>query len=291
MLDILKMHLSECFAVEEATLIEQAIQELALMNVDSDEQYSNLFMEWEDDLVDDLNGSIRSFVMLDCMNALTAHGIFLNEDAKLPHYINILRFINMIDDYENPQSLLDVATNEEIDAPERFAMMVEELTGEAADNILAVVDSISSSFCPSTAEVLARMIAAMPIDTAEEVENRALGKALEVYATKINGKNMQCYKHVHEANAAVGLPLELYWKTYNAYLLSIPEDAMLYELIGFALISDRSADNPADVIAPILSTYFGDDIDKIAIAKSKINQAIIDIKGELNSGVFVTRPE
>ena len=102
---------------------------------------------------------------------------------------------------------------------------------------------------------------------------------------------MQCYKHVHEAEAAVGLPLELYWKTYQTYLLSIPEKAMIYELIGFAMISDRSGDNPSDVIGPILSTYFGDDIDKIAMAKSQINQIVIDLHNDINSGVFVKRSE
>lgn len=291
MLDILKIHLAECFAVEEATLIEQAIEEMAKMNVDSDSFYSNLFMEWEAGLVDNLNQEIRAAVSIDATNVMVAHGITLSESASLSDILTLLRFINAFDDYDQPEVLLDIATNEEYGAVERFAVMVEEVTAECADNVMAMIEEITPYFAANAAEVLRKVIADKPIDISEEVESRELGKALEVYATKINGRDMQCYKHVHEAEAAVGLPLELYWKTYQTYLLSIPEKAMIYELIGFAMISDRSGDNPSDVIGPILSTYFGDDIDKIAMAKSQINQIVIDLHNDINSGVFVKRSE
>lgn len=291
MLELLKVHLDECFAVEEATLIEQAIEEMAKMNVDSDAFYSNLFMEWEQGLVENINSEIRAAVVTDAANVLTAHGITLVEDAKLSDIVVFLRFFASVEDFEMQDMLYGIVTNDEYDDVEKLCTAIEEVTGEDCTNLMAVIDHVGNAVITNMASYCQQRMLEAPIDISEETESRELGEMLKHYALHIQGQDMACYKHVFEANASVGLPIELYWKTYHNYLSTIPREAMLYELVGFAMISDQSDKNPADVIAPILTMHFGDDIDQIAMAKTVINQIVIDLRNTLGSGVFVQRPE
>lgn len=291
MLELLKIHLQECFAIEEATLIEQAIEEMAKMNVDSDAFYSNLFMEWEQGLVENINHEIRTAVVLDASNTLLAHGVTLTETAMLRDYVAFLRFFSSIEDYEDMETVLAIACSDEYDDVEKLCTAIEEVTGEEAVNLMACIEHVQSTVVSNMIKYCSERVQEQPIDTTEEIENRELGQALKTYADHIQGHDMACYKHVFEANAAVGLPIELYWKTYQDYLTSIPKEAMLYELIGFAIISDSADKNPADVIEPVLAMYYGEDIDQIAMAKTIVNQVIIDVRNSLTSGVFVQRPE
>lgn len=291
MLELLQTHLDTCFAPEEGSLIEEAIRLMAEMNVDSDDFYSNLFMEWEQGLVDNLNTAIRNAVLTDAANVITSHGIHLAEEVSLADHLHFLRFFVQVESYENQEQIYLIAKSEEMDSVEKLATAMEEVLVVDTNNIMALLGDVPERVITNMANYAAARIAEEVGDVGEALDSRDAIHALEMFATKVQGKDMKCYKHVFEAEAAVGLPLKLLWKTYYSYLTSIPVKAMIYELIGFTIISEEAQRNPSDVIGEILSEYYGDDIDKIAYAKTTINQTLIEFRNETASGLFVKRPE
>ena len=291
MLELMQSHLDTCFSPEEGSLIEEAIRLLAEMNVDTDDFYSNLFMEWEQGHIENINTAIRSAVLMDCMNVVAAHGFSLVETAKLSDYLQFMRFFVQVENYENQEQLLMIAESEEMDSVEKLATALEEVLLADVANTMALLEDVPEIVLKNMANYARDRINETPADMSEALESRAAAEALQLFATKIQGKDMKCYKHVFEAEAAVGLPLALYWKTYYSYLVSIPVQAMVYELIGFTLISEEATQNPSDAIGAILTEYYGSDIDKIAYAKTLINQTLIEFRNEASSGVFVQRPE
>ncbi len=291
MLELLQTHLQTCFAPAEGDLIEEAIRLMAEMNMDSDDFFSGLFMEWEQGLVPDLNDGIRAAVMTDAQNVLTSHGITLIEEATLSDYTKFLRYFVAVEAYENQEQLHMIATSEEMDSVEKMATAMNEVLMEDVDCLMVLLENVPESAIAALATFALARMNEEPQGVAEALDSRLMTDMLNKFATAIQGKDMQCYKHVFEAEAAVGLPLQLYWNTYNSYLTALPVQALVYEMIGFAIISEETEQNPADVIGDVLSTYYGEDIDKVAYARTLVNQTLIQFRNEVGSGLFIQRPE
>lgn len=289
MIDILENHLKQCVTAEQFDQYMMVFEITEQLGLDSDEYYSNLMMMHSDGQIDNLDQAIHEAVMSDIYGVLSAHGIGVALEATIAQIEPVLRFLVMVEDTEFTELLETIVHDDEMDHAEKLANCIQEVVGVEVESVLPLLVEVPETVILA----IKRYIAQRRANEATEYDHTAslqaaYAKSLLQYVKVVQGGEMRCYQHVQVEDVMLGLPLQHYWELYKDYLTQIPLEAMVYELIGFCLISEENESNPSTVIGPIIEQYFGSDIDKLTKANILITNTLINLRKAAASGLFHT---
>lgn len=288
MLDILEHHLKVTLPVEQFDEYMHACELLEKLGVDSDEGDDALVMEYANGNMENLASEFHSALYSRIHDVLRAHGMGMSLEASIAHIIPVLEFFVLIENTELIQEVDDIVSNDLIGPEEKFAMCVSTVAGCEVEFVIPHLTEIPNSVITGIKRyTLQRLAVADHEDDYQAADRAQVLKSLNAYVALVNGNQMKCYEHANIHDVALDLPLEYYWGIYKDYLLSIPVKAMVLELIGFCLISDRRDADPTTTVLGVLNSHFGDDIDKSTEINMIIRQTLMNIQTSANSGLFV----
>ncbi len=287
MIDILENHLKQCVTAEQYEQYMTVFEITEQLGLDGDEYYNNLFMMFSNEQIDNLDQAIHEAVMSDIYGVLSAHGIGVDLDATIAQLEPVLRFLVMIEDTEFTELLNTIVQDELTDHAEKLAGCIQEVVGVEIEAVLPVLIEVPETVILSIKRYIEQRRANEPKEDDYSASIQASYiKALTQYVKVVQGNEMRCYQHVLIDDVTLGLPLDYYWALYNDYLTTIPMEAMIYELIGFCLISEDNDKNPTTIIGPIIEKYYGSDIDQLTQANIIITNTLINLRNAASSGMF-----
>lgn len=287
MIDILENHLKQNVPTPLYDLYMAVFEITEQLGSDADEYFSNLFMMYGSGLVDDINQDIHNAVMNEVYDVLSAHGIGVSLDADLSKIEPILRFLVMIEDTEFTDEVMAIVENDLMDHGEKVAQCIEQVVGVPVEETLPILIDVPETVILSIKRYMEQRISTQPKEDDYSAPVQAdYIKQLAQYVKIVQGSEMRCYQHAQIDGVELGLPIQYYWSLYREYLTSIPMEAMIYELIGFCLISDSHEKNPTETIGPIIESYYGSDIDKLTQANILITNTLINLRNSAKSGMF-----
>ncbi len=287
MIDLLQTHIEQCIAPALGADYLAAFELTEQLNLDSDEFYSDLFMRDANNQVENINAVIHDAVMSDIYAVLTTHGVGVSLEAPLDRLLPILKFFTQIENTEFIDSVSDIVQDDGFNTNEKLAACINIVTGYSEEDLHDVLVDVPESVITGLNRYMeSRRKNEDPIEEQDPAIHEKYVKMLGQYIKIVQGNDMRCYQHASIEGVELGLPLEYYWALYRDYLTTIPMEAMIYEMIGFCLISESFDKNPTTMIAPIIEKYYGSDIDKISQANIIISNTLINIRNSAGSGTF-----
>jgi hypothetical protein len=113
---------------------------------------------------------------------------------------------------------------------------------------------------------------------------RVVYREMDKYARVIKGQGMRSYKYLFDEEGAIGLPFEHHYRQNEQYLSALPLQAMIYECIGYALVSEGGLDNPQKLIVDCVGQYITD-LEQMTRVQFEISKTLIEYRNEVASGV------
>jgi hypothetical protein len=176
------------------------------------------------------------------------HQITLNPEAQMLQYILVLEFIRQIEFTELIQDCLDALACEDFDNLDKFTMCMSIVSAVPEEDSMLFLDVIPDCVIRTMKDYFARRVDLEVETDMLDPEVKAVYREMDKYARVIKGQDMRSYKYLFDEEGAIGLPFENHYRQNEAYLLKLPVQAMVYECIGFALVSEGGLTNPQQVI-------------------------------------------
>lgn len=214
----------------------------------------------------------------------TEHQITLSGEATMLHYILVLEFIRQIERTELVQECVDALTSEEYDNIDKFAQCMLVVSDVLEEDSMMFLENIPDCVIKTMAGYFKHRVELEVETDSLDPEARDVYREMDKYARVIKGQNMLSYKYLFEAEGAIGLPFEHHYKQNEAYLIQLPTQAMVYECIGFALVSEGGRDNPQKVIMDSVGKAITD-LDQLTRIQYEISRTLIEYRNEVASGV------
>ena len=287
MIDILETHIQQCVAPALADDYLAAFELTEQLGLDSDEYFSDLFMRDAQNQIENINTAIHEAIMSDVYGVLNAHGVGVSLEASLDRLLPILKFFVDIENTDFIDEIAVIVEDDSFNAGEKLAACINLVTGYSEDDLMDVLVDVPETVVKGIKlYVEKRRSNESPVEEQDPGVHEKFVQQLAQYVKIVQGNEMRCYQHANIDGVELGLPLEYYWALYRDYLTTIPMEAMIYELIGFCLISEAFDKNPMTVIIPIIEKYYGSDIDQISQATNLISNTLINIRNYAGSGMF-----
>lgn len=230
------------------------------------------------------NTAIYNLTMQYLKQITTEHQITLSQQASMLNYIQVLEFIKQIERTELVQECVDALGCDEFDNLDKFSLCLFVVVSLPQEDSMLFLEEIPDC-------VIATMYSYFKNRADLEVETDRLDPAtrdayreMDKYARVVKGQEMRSYKYLFEEDGAVGLPFEHHYKMNTEYLLNLPTTALIYESIGFALVSEGGLSNPQKTILDCLGKYITD-LEQLTIIQIEITKVLIDYRNEVASGI------
>lgn len=288
MLSILQDHLSLTQPPEMMALYERAIVLFDKYDLEDYQLgYEDLLVS-ADGAVDGQSTAsdmaIHNLTMIYLKQITTEHQITLSSEATMLHYIQVLEFVREIEATELVQECLDALNCDDFDNLDKFARCMLLVSSVLEEDSMMYLDSIPDCVISTMRGYFARR-AELEVQTEQlDPATRDVYREMDKYARIIKGQEMLSYKFLFEEEGAVGLPFEHHYRANEAYLLGLPLEAMVYEVIGFALISEGGLTNPQQIIMDCLGKTISD-LERITRIQYEISKTLIDYRNEVASGI------
>ena len=232
------------------------------------------------------NTAIYNLTMQYLLQITTEHQITLNNDASMRNYVELLEFIKQIEYTELIQECADVLGCEEYDNLDKF--------GKCMDIVSSIPEEDSMLFLETIPDCLIRTMKAyfdnrvtLEVETESlDPETRDVFREMDKYARIIKGQEMRSYKYLFEEEGVVGLPFEYHYNQNEQYLVELNSEALIYECIGYALLSEGGLNNPQQTIIDCLGKY-NTDLDALTKLQYDISKVLIDYRNEVASGIGI----
>lgn len=288
MLPILQDHLILTQAPEMLTIYERAHNLFDKFDLEDYQlSYEDLLIS-ADGAVDGVstasNDAIYSLTMTHLRQITTEHQITLSYEASMLHYVLVLEFVRQIEFTEYIQECLDILSCDDLDNLDKFSQCMLQVCDVAEEDSMTFMESIPDCVIKTMREYFARRVE-LEIQTDQlDPAAREVYREMDKYARVIKGHEMRSYKYLFEEEGAIGLPFEHHYQQNEAYLLSLPVNAVVYECIGFALISENGLINPQQTIMDCIGKTIGD-LEQLMTIQYEISKVLIEYRNEVASGI------
>lgn len=230
------------------------------------------------------NHALYNLTMLFAKQILLEHQIGLSDSATMNHYIQVLEFIKDIEKTELLELCHDALVDETTDNIDKFANCLEIVSSIPVSSSMEFLGSIPDCVISTVADYFQRRIDLEVAKDAIDSSVKDVYKELDKFARLIEGQSMRCYQYLMVEDGCVGLPFTHHFKLNEEYLLALPLQAMLYELVGFALISENGLSNPEQTIISSLGEYI-EDLDRLTVIQYELSKVLIEYRNEIGSGI------
>lgn len=230
------------------------------------------------------NEAIHNLTMTYLKQITTEHQITLSENATLLNYIQVLEFVRQIEFTELVQECLDTLECEDFDNLDKFGRCMLLVSSIEEEDSMLFLDTIPDCVISTMRGYFARRVE-LEVETDQlDPAVREVYREMDKYARVIKGQEMMSYKYLFENEGAIGLPFDYHYKQNEAYLLALPVNAMVYECIGFALISENGLVNPQQTIMDCVGKTITD-LERITRLQYEISKTLIEYRNEVASGI------
>lgn len=212
------------------------------------------------------------------------HQITLAEDATMLHYIQVLEFVRQIEHTEFIQECLDTLSCDEFDNLDAFARCLLLVSDIPEEDSMLFLEQIPDCVIQTMRDYFSRRVELEVQTETLDPATRDVYRELDKYARVIKGQEMRSYKYLFEEEGAIGLPFEHHYRANEQYLLSLPVQAMVYECIGFALLSEGGLSQPQQVIMDCVGKANAD-LEQLAKIQYEISKTLIEYRNEVASGI------
>lgn len=212
------------------------------------------------------------------------HQITLSSEAQMTQYILVLEFIRQIEFTELIQDCLDCLSCEDYDNLDKFGMCMGIVSGIQEEDAMVFLDTIPDCVIKTMRDYFARRVE-LEVETDQlDPAMREVYREMDKYARVIKGQDMRSYKYLFDEEGALDLPFEYHYRQNEAYLLGLPVEAMVYECIGFALVSEGGLTNPQQTIMNCIGKAITD-LERATKIQYQISKTLIEYRNEVASGV------
>lgn len=230
------------------------------------------------------NDAIYSLTMTYLKQIITEHQITLSMSASMLHYIQVLEFIKQIEFTELIQECLDVLSCEDIDNLDKFSRCLLIVSSIEEEDSMLFLESIPDCVISTMRVYFARRVELEISTDRLDPSIRDVYREMDKYVRIIKGQDMLSYKYLFENDGVIGLPFEYHYKQNEIYLQNLPVQAMVYECIGFALISEDGLTNPQQTIMNCVGSSITD-LERITRLQYEISKTLIEYRNEVSSGI------
>lgn len=285
MLAILEDHLKQTVPVEQYMLFDRAHELFDKYD------WSHAQTAFEDLMVssDGLHGTASTTAIhdltLEILLAITTeHQISLNNEARIEQYCTILEFIKQVEHTEFITESVNLLTTDDYNNTEKFCELISLVSGGNALEYMLFVEEIPDAVISKLKEYFtAREACEIAIEALPE-ENKEVYSQMETFGRTVSGKDMMSYKFLMENHGAIGMPLDFYWKLFEDYLKKLEDADMIYELIGFGMMSAGGLDDVIAVVNTLLSSKFSN-IDHLIKLQNLLTTTLVEYRNEVSTGV------
>lgn len=230
------------------------------------------------------NTAIYNLTMQYLKQITTEHQITLNIDASMSDYIQVLEFIRQIEYTELIQDCADVLASDEFDNLDKFAKCLDIVSAIPEEDSMLFVEDIPDCLILTMKTYFDNRVALEVETESLDPATRDVYREMDKYARIIKGQEMRSYQYLFEEGGVIGLPFEHHYKQNEQYLTELNTQALIYECIGYALISEGGLNNPQQTIIDCLGKYSAD-LDSLARLQYDISKVLIDYRNEVASGI------
>lgn len=230
------------------------------------------------------NDAIYSLTMTFLKQITTEHQITLSTVATMLHYIQVLEFVRQIEQTELIQECLDALNCEDLDNQDKFGRCMLIVCSVLEEDSMMFLESIPDCVINATRTYFARRVELEVQTDRLDPAIREVYREMDKYARVIKGQAMRSYRYLFEDEGTIGLTFEHHYKQNEPYLLSLTLEAMVYECIGFALISESGLTNPQQVIMNCVGKAIAD-MEQTTRIQYAISKALIEYRNEVSSGI------
>jgi hypothetical protein len=288
MLPILQDHLSMTVPPEHMSLYERANDLFEKFDLENYQLgYEDLLIS-ADGAVDGVstasNAAIHNLTMGFLLQITTEHQITLNSEATMLNYIQVLEFVRQIEFTELIQECLDALQCDDFDNLDKFGRCMLLVSSIEEEDSMLFMESIPDCVIAAMRVYFARRVE-LEVETDRlDPAVRSVYREMDKYARIIKGQDMLSYKYLFEIEGVIGLPFEYHYKQNEVYLQSLPMQAMVYECIGFALISENGLTNPQQTIMDCVGVSITD-LERTTRLQYEISKTLIEYRNEVASGI------
>jgi hypothetical protein len=230
------------------------------------------------------NDAIRFLTMQNLKTIMVEHGIRLSDEAPMLAYVQCLEFIRQIENTEFLQQCRDTLLNEEMDNIEKWALLIELTTGVEVETTIEHLEEVTDAVIKATLVYFTKREAFETVAVTADPNYARMCSELALFSRTVGGSMMRCHQHLFEESGITGMPFSYYWGIYNTYFLSLAHEDLIYECIGFAIISADGLDNPQKTIMHTLQEVIGD-IEELTKIQIILSQTLVKYRNEVSSGV------
>lgn len=233
------------------------------------------------------NVAIYNYTLEMCQVLLREHGLQLAEDAHLRDYADYMEFIKEIENTSLLNECMQCLENEDMDNEEKFAQIVEFVIGRNIEATIEMVHNVPNSVLISLKQYFeGRLLFEKQTEDIDPKYER-ICKEMDLFARTINGQEMASYKHLFKDNGIIGMEFSFYWTRYQEYLLTLAPQDLVYECIGFALLSEDGMNNPQKLIMDRVNAAFGN-LETVTEIQNTLVKTLIEYRNKVSSGVVRT---
>lgn len=230
------------------------------------------------------NMALHNLTMKFAKQILLEHQIGLDDFATMHHYVVVLEFIKDIEKTELLELCHDALVDESTDNIDKFSACLEIVSNIPASSSMEFIASIPDCVIETIKNYFERRIDLEVAKDSIDETVKDVYKELDKFVRLIEGQDMRCYQYLFIEDGCVGLPFSHHFKLNEEYLLKLPLQAMLYELVGFALISENGLSNPEKTIVSTLGEYI-DDLERLTVIQYELSKVLIEYRNEIGSGI------
>lgn len=232
------------------------------------------------------NDAIWRLTMQYLKQIMLEHQITLVDDAQLLQYIQVLEFIKQIEYTDQIQECLDALSCDDFDNIDKFLRLLLIVSDIEEESSMTWVGEIPDCVINTMHAYFFRRVELEVATERLDPSTRSIYREMDKYARVIQGQEMRSYKYLFEEDGALNLPFEIHWRENEAYLLQLPTEAMIYECIGYALLSEGGIDNPQKVIMDSVGKVITD-LERLTAIQYQISKTLIEYRNEVASGIGV----
>lgn len=228
--------------------------------------------------------SLYNLTMQYLRQITTEHQITLNPEAGMLQYILVLEFIRQIEYTELVEDCLDALSCEDLDDLDKFTRCMEIVSSIPEEESMLFMEPVPECVIATMREYFKRRVE-LEVDTDPlDPNTKAVYREMDKYARIIKGQEMRSYKYLFDEEGTIGLPFKHHYRQNEQYLLALPVQALVYECIGFALLSEGGMENPQQIIMECLGQAITD-LEQTTKIQFEISRTLIEYRNEVASGV------
>lgn len=288
MLSILQDHLSQTQTPEMLTLYMRANDLFDKFDLEDYQLAFEDLLVSADGAVDGVSvlssDAIYNLTMSFLHQITTEHQITLSSSASMLNYIDVLEFVRQIEYTELIQECLDAVNCDDIDNLDKFSRCMLIVNSIPEEDSMLYLEMIPDCVINTMHSYFAHRVELEVITEALDPSVRDVYREMDKYARIIKGQEMLSYKYLFDEDGVVGLPFNHHYRQHEVYLLGLPLQAMVYECIGFALLSEGGLTNPQQIILESVGTAITD-LDRLTRIQYEISKTLIEYRNEISSGI------